>query len=242
MANQASEPIARNKNVILGKKSFMQKFLLVVFILCCVSSIAAAKTGYVSDEMVVTIRSGQGNHTPIIKTIKSGERIEVLEETTTGYSRIKSADGTEGWVRTQFLSDEPAAAQKLAKLQEKFTQLDSSNQTLKKDNKDLRADKTKLEESVAKLQADLANAQKDLSHLGKVASNPIQLDKENKELHEKFTAVNNELEMLRNEHQVVKDRSRQNWFIAGAGVIILGMAIGLLLPKLRFKRKDRWDF
>jgi SH3 domain protein len=242
MANQASEPIARNKNVILGKKPFMQKTLLVVLILCCVSSIAAAKTGYISDEMIVTIRSGQGNHTPIIKTVKSGERIEVLEETTTGYSRIKAADGTEGWVRTQFLADEPVAAQKLAKLQDKFTQLDSSNQSLKKDNKELHADKAKLEESVAKLQTELAAAQKELSHLGKVASNPIQLDKENKELHDKFSTMSNELEMLRNEHQVVKDRSRQNWFMAGAGVIILGMFIGLMLPKLRFKRKDRWDF
>ena len=220
----------------------MHKTLFVVFILCCVSNIVTAKSGYISDELIVTIRSGQGNHTPIIKTIKSGERIDVLEETETGYSRIKTADGTEGWVRTQFLTDEPVATQKLAKLQDKLAQLDSSNQTLKKDNKELRTEKTKLEESLAKLQTELANSQKELSHLGKVASNPIQLDKENKELHEKFTGMSNELEMLRNEHQVVKDRSRQNWFMAGAGVIILGMFIGLMLPKLRFKRKDRWDF
>ncbi len=220
----------------------MQKTLLAVLALCCVSGFAAAKSSYISDELIVTIRSGKGNSTPLIKTIKSGERIEILEETDTGYSRIKTSDGTEGWVRTQFLTNEPIAAQKLAKLQDKFTQLDSSNQSLKKDNKDLRAEKTKLEESLNKLQSEFAASQKELSHLGKVASNPIQLDKENKELHDKYASMSNELEMLRNEHQVVKDRSRQNWFMAGAGVIILGMAIGLLLPKIRFKRKDRWDF
>lgn len=220
----------------------MLKSLLIVTALLSTTTLAFAKTKYISDELVVTVRTGQGNHTPIIKTIKSGERIEILEETDTGYSRIKTADGTEGWIRTQFVADEPTAAQKLAKVQEKLAQLEAANQTLKKENKDLRTESAKTEESLNKLQGEFSNSQKELAHLGKVAANPIMLDKENKELREKFTSMSHELEMLRNEHQVVKDRSRQNWFMAGAGVIILGMAIGLLLPKLRFKRKDRWDF
>lgn len=220
----------------------MFKNLLVIVALCCISTIAAAKSKYISDELIVTVRSGQGNHTQLLKTIKSGERIEILEETETGYSRIKTSDGTEGWIRTQFVSDEPIAAQKLAKLQEKFAATDATNQSLKKENKELHTDKAKLEESLAKLQTDMTSTQKELTHLGKVAANPLALDKENKELNDQYKKASNELEMLRNEYQVVKDRSRQNWFMAGAGVIILGMLIGLAIPKLRFKRKDRWDF
>ncbi|MBI3560275.1 MAG: TIGR04211 family SH3 domain-containing protein [Gammaproteobacteria bacterium] len=219
----------------------MYKYLVVIACLAA-SGQVLAKSKYISDELIVTIRTGQGNHTPIIKTIKSGDRIEILEETETGYSRIKTSDGTEGWIRTQFISDEPVAAQKLAKLQEKFNQLDDSNQALKKENKELKTDKTKAEETLAKLQTELASSQKELTHLGKVAANPLILDKENKDMHEKLTSMSTELEMLRNEHQVVKDRSRQNWFMAGAGVIILGMLIGLIIPKFRFKRKDRWEF
>lgn len=220
----------------------MQKNLLVILALCCISTLASAKAKYISDELIVTVRSGQGNHTAIIKTIKSGERIDILEETETGYSRIKTSDGTEGWIRTQFVSDEPVAAQKLAKLQEKFAAVDATNQSLKKENKELHADKAKLEESLTKLQNEMSSTQKELTHLGKVAANPLALDKENKELNDQYKKVSNELEMLRNEYQVVKDRSRQNWFMAGAGVIILGMLIGLVIPKLRLKRKDRWDF
>ena len=165
-----------------------------------------------------------------------------MEETDTGYAKIKTSDGTEGWIRSQFLADEPVAAQKLAKLQDKFTQLDTSNQAVKKELKDLRAEKAAVDEAYAKLQTEYGTTQKELAHLGKVAANPIMLAKENKELTDKFASMSHELEMLRNEHQVVKDRSRQNWFMAGAGVIILGMLLGLMIPKLRFKRKDRWDF
>ncbi len=220
----------------------MHKQLLILASLLCVAGLATAKPRYISDELIVTVRQGQGNHTPIIKTIKSGDRIDVLEETDTGYARIKTSDGTEGWIRTQFLTDEPVAAQKLVKLQDKLSQLDTSNQSLKKELKDLRAEKTAVDEAYAKLQNEHGTTQKELVHLGKVAANPIMLAKENKELTDKFASMSHELEMLRNEHQVVKDRSRQNWFMAGAGVIILGMLLGLMIPKLRFKRKDRWDF
>lgn len=220
----------------------MHKQLLLLASLLCIAGLATAKPRYISDELIVTVRQGQGNHTPIIKTIKSGERIDVLEETDTGYAKIKTNDGTEGWIRSQFLIDEPVAAQKLAKLQDKFTQLDTSNQAVKKELKDLRAEKAAVDEAYAKLQTEYGTTQKELAHLGKVAANPIMLAKENKELTDKFANMSHELEMLRNEHQVVKDRSRQNWFMAGAGVIILGMLLGLMIPKLRFKRKDRWDF
>ena len=220
----------------------MHKQLLIFVGLLCIAGLASAKPRYISDELIVTVRQGQGNHTPIIKTIKSGERIDVLEETDTGYAKIKTSDGTEGWIRTQFLSDEPVAAQKLVKVQDKLAQLDTSNQSLKKELKELRAEKATVDEAHAKLQNEHGVTQKELQHLGKVAANPIMLARENKELTDKYASMSHDLEMLRNEHQVVKDRSRQNWFMAGAGVIILGMVLGLMIPKLRFKRKDRWDF
>ncbi|MCP3849384.1 MAG: ligand-binding protein SH3, partial [Gammaproteobacteria bacterium] len=39
------------------------------------------------------------------------------------------------------------------------------------------------------------------------------------------------------------NNAEQAWFIRGAGVILLGMLLGLLIPKLRFKKKRKWgDF
>jgi len=38
----------------------------------------------------------------------------------------------------------------------------------------------------------------------------------------------------------LSSRSRQNWFIVGAGVLSGGIVIGLIAPSLRRKRRSDW--
>ena len=58
---------------------------LLIFSVLALSPLlaAAANYQYVSDKLVITLRTGQGNTYQILKTLETGTRLEVME--TTGY-------------------------------------------------------------------------------------------------------------------------------------------------------------
>ena len=84
--------------------------LAILFLLLLLTSAASAQPRYVSDRLEVTLRTGTSTQHSIIRMVPSGARVEVLEtDGASGYSRVRAADGTEGWVLTRYLMEEPAA-------------------------------------------------------------------------------------------------------------------------------------
>ena len=49
-----------------------------------------------------------------------------------------------------------------------------------------------------------------------------------------------ELQLLHQENQSLKDRSQREWFIAGAGVLLGGLLLGLIIPKFSWRKKSSW--
>jgi SH3 domain protein len=203
---------------------------------------ALAATKYVSDNLVITLRTGQGNQYQIIKTLNSGAKLTVLQQTDTGYTQVRTSDGTEGWVRTQYLSDTPTAAIVLQTTQAKLEKLQDKYTKTQQELSELRKDKNQLDSKYNKLVSDNKSTSQQLDKLTKIAAHPKQLADENTDLRQKFAKISDEYKLLKQENQVLKDRSKRNWFLAGALVVIIGIVIGLLIPKLRFRRKDSWDF
>ena len=216
------------------------RFWLVLALLTPLTSVAATK--YVSDHLVITLRTGQGNQFAITKTLPSGTLLTILEETESGYTKVRTPDGTEGWVRTQYLSDEAPAAEKLAKTEEKLAKLQEKMSKVQQELTDLRKENTQLDNQHKKLVGEHQSTADELTKLSQIAARPKQLESENSELREKFAKISDELTLIKQENQVLKDRSKRNWFLAGALVVIIGIIIGLIIPKLRFRKKDSWDF
>ena len=190
-----------------------------------------AESRYVSDQLIITLRSGMGNQHKIIKTITTGTKMTLLEEhADAGYAMVALEDGTEGWVRTQYLTDKPVAQAQLEwfkgqydKMKDKVTEMETDLKTLRK---------------VEKEHLELQDRMKRLSE---AASKPILLDKENRELKEQNVTLTNEMQLISQENQILKDRSDRDWFIAGGGVMVLGILLGLFLPKLRPSKKNSWS-
>lgn len=216
------------------------RFWLVLILLTPMTVVAATK--YVSDHLVITLRTGQGNQFQIIKTLPSGTQLDVLEETQTGYTQVRTTDGTEGWVRTQYLSDDPPAAEQLAKAQDKLSKLQDKLNKVEQAYNDLRKQKAQLDSQHSKLLSENKATNEELTKLTQIAAHPKQLESENIELREKYAKISDQYNLVKQENQVLNDRSKRNWFLAGALVVIIGIVIGLIIPKLRFRRKDSWDF
>ena len=221
---------------------FKQLTIICSLFLVLSPALVLARTAYVSDQLVITLRTGQGNSFQIVKTLSSGTRLEVLEETDTGYTRVRTADGTDGWVRTQYLSNEPTASEQLAITKAQLAKLQEKNTTLSTQLAKLQKDNHQLNSQVSELSKQSKQAEADLNRLNQVAAKPILLDKENRELKEKTISLSNQLHLLKQENQLLKDRTDREWFIAGAGVLLGGILLGILAPRLRRRKKDSWEF
>ena len=230
---------SKNKRQVkLVKTRFLILFLFLVSGL--LSSQAMAETQYVSDHLVITVRTGQGAQFQIIKTLASGERVEVLETTEAGYTRIETVDGTEGWVRTQYLTTEPVASEKLARAEAQLIKTKTELKNIKESYSALRKEHKSLSQDQAKLSVEKKNLETELARLTEVAKRPILLDKENRELQQRNVAMEKDLQRLNQENHSLKDRSQREWFIAGALVLFGGMILGFIIPKLRGRQRSAW--
>ena len=196
---------------------------------------------YVSDQLIITLRTGQGSSYQILKTLPSGTRLEILEMTDTGYANVRTEDGTEGWIRSQYLIKEPIARLKLERAENRVERLKTQNKKLKEELGTLRKDKSALDKERTGLLKKTKDAESELARLSQVAAKPILLDKENRDLQQKNVALEKKLQILSQENQVLKDRSQREWFIAGAGVLLGGIILGLIVPKVRWKKKSSWS-
>lgn len=220
------------------KKPLAKLTLLLLCLLGAVAS-AAAETRYVVDQLIITVRSGQSTQHQILKTVPSGTALELLE-TGESYSRVRTPDGTEGWVLNQYITATPTAKLQLAEAQRKLAKLEQENAQLKSELKNVSGKEAVLSKEQKDLSRDNKKLNEELEHLRRVAAKPLKLENENQQLKKEFLELENAHELLRQENQMLSDSSDREWFLNGAGVIILGIIIGLVAPKLRTRKKSSW--
>ena len=92
-----------------------RRFLTAIFAIVLFAGTASAQTVWVSDEFEITLRTGPSTSNAIERMLSSGTQLEVLErDDESGYSRVRTRAGTEGWVLTRYLMSEPSAREQLA--------------------------------------------------------------------------------------------------------------------------------
>lgn len=105
--------------------SEMSRFthLLIIFpFFICTPLTAHAEKGYASDQVEVLVRTGPSHKHAIVKVLKSGAELEILErDRSSGHTRVRTSGGVEGWVLTRHLMTDPAARVLLAELSNQFS-------------------------------------------------------------------------------------------------------------------------
>ena len=201
---------------------------------------AYAATAYVVDEFEITLRSGKSNSHQILRMLPSGLAVEVMEpDTGDGYTRVRAASGQDGWVLTRFLSDQPAARELLAQARQQLEALQAGDLTnqlnvLKADFRALTAERDDLQK-----QRDAANAARDAAE--DAAARPLELAQENERYRTRVKQHQEMEQTLREENERLGSRERRDWFVAGGGVLVGGILLGLILPALRPRRRKRWN-
>lgn len=216
--------------------------LIAVCLSVLVSGHALAATHYVSDSLEITMRSGKSTSHGIIRMLRSGTPLDVLEtDNDSGYSRVRTRDGKTGWVLSRFLMKGQAARDKLAAAEKRLAEIEIENNKMAAAMETMKVKVSSIEKDRTNLDGVNRKVSQELAEIKRTASSALAIDSENKELKSRVVALERKLQTLHQENEGLKDRTDRDWFMVGAGVVLLGIIVGLIIPRIRWRKKSSWD-
>lgn len=184
---------------------------LTLVLVFLASSTISAATAYISDSLDVFYRSGPTNQYRILGVLKSGVAVELIQQ---------DSENASSQIRLESGREVWIDTDKLITTKPNYLQLDE----LRREYQQYRRTTT----------GEIADLQSNLKQARDLASASERLQQRIAKLE-----LDNEALSLRN--QALSDRSRYDLLTAGGIVAILGIFVGLILPKLiTRKRDDGW--
>ncbi|MCP4300306.1 MAG: TIGR04211 family SH3 domain-containing protein [Gammaproteobacteria bacterium] len=220
------------------------KTILRIALLCglMAGSAAFAAPAWVSDQFEVTLRSGPSTSNAIQLMIDSGLRLEVLErDADSGYSRVRTPGGTEGWVLNRYLMSEPSAREQLQKLTSQLTNANSRGTSLNTQMNAVKAEYDSANKQIKKLEREKGVVEKELAEIQRTAANVLAINNQNKSLMDQLAAAQIRADTLEQENRQLSGQATRYWFMAGALVLLIGVILGIWLPRVRWQRRSRYD-
>lgn len=214
-------------------------FLLLLFV--GTSQVHAADVKYVTDIFEVTMRSGTTTSNSIVRLLRSGQSVTVLEDDPVSqYSMVETDDGKQGYVLSRFLMDAPSARETLQDLRGKYQsqQLQASDQ---------QAEINQLQQSLLQEQGDnealkitLRASEQEFSEVRDAAQNTLNILEQNKRLQTVVDQLREEKAMLSETNAELSDSTQIDWFVRGAAVSLFAFIIGILVTRIRWRKKESW--
>ncbi|MCU7926966.1 MAG: TIGR04211 family SH3 domain-containing protein [Candidatus Thiodiazotropha sp. (ex Dulcina madagascariensis)] len=219
----------------------MKQFIIPFFCLLLSPIPAYAKTLYVTDTFQITMRTGESTTHRIMRMLNSGVALDVITTNPeSGYSKVR-VDGSEGYVLTRQLMKEPSARAQLDTMRKEIEALKSAPGELRGNLAGLQKKHRELQTAHNSLQRVKNKQEQELQSIQRTASNAIRISNERNELRKQVADLTREAEELKQENRDLSNEATRDWFLIGAGVIIAGILIGLILPHLRFqRRRNSW--
>jgi SH3 domain protein len=210
----------------------LMSYLLVGAGLLTISQLSFADEVYIRDILYVPLRGGESiEHRIIHRGIKSGTALERLEiNDQTGYTRVRTGTGLEGWLLTQYLVDEPIAS---AQLESVKTEMES----LKTEHQQTLLSLRKIKETKEALADKNARLVKDLATITTLSANVVVIDDQNKRLNEDRDVLLQKIKNLKELTDALSDDSAQQWFLRGAGAVSIGLLLGFWISRRIYHKR-----
>jgi len=155
-----------------------------LFVLLMLPLGAVAETQYISDELAVPLRRGPSNQHRILHAgLPSGTALEILAaDDGSGYTQVRTQNGTEGYVPTQYLTREPIARDRLVAAQKRVESLTAQLTELRQTTKTEQSARGDAEGTANQLDRQVKQLQTELAEIRRVSANAVATYEENKAL------------------------------------------------------------
>ncbi len=215
--------------------------LLFASLLMSYSIHVSAQTRYVTDDFEIMMRTGPSIQNKIVKPLRSGTKIKVLnEEAGNGHSLVQTNEGETGYVLTRFLSANRAARERLEVAERQLKTLRSKPGELQS----LLANSQDENQELIRLNTDLTSrlttASSELSQIKEVSADAVAISNRNEKLESQVHQLKLELDDMRIQKESYQDQKDLREFINGAGAILLGLFLGWILSISRRQRRNSW--
>lgn len=218
----------------------MKRCLLAALLLLPCLGVGAETHAWITDKLEVQMRSGAGNQYRVTKSLLAGTELRVSGETN-GYSHVILESGEEGWVSTRYLSLTPIAHVQAEESSKKLAALLEENQRLKAELSALQSGKETAEKSNQALNEETSRLNSEVTAIRQASANVLQIQNERDQLTQEKVSLESQLETLKREKDSLDASTKQDWFMIGAGVLFGGILLGLILPRLSWRKKSSWD-
>ncbi len=201
------------------KKLFFY-FMIFFTILCLLPQLTWARTGYVSDMLILNFRQAPDNTSTVIQGLKSDTPVFILDEKDEFY-KVELESKETGWVEKKYIIFELP----------KTLIIDQ----LKQENRELKDKISKLgfiETALKKNESSLPSDQ-DIENNGNIQN----IVKENQINQKKIRELSKELESLKKNNDPLKT-DMIKWFLSGVGVLLMGWIVGRSVSSRKQKSKS----
>ena len=216
----------------------MRKVLLALLLVLGPLS-AFAATMYISDELTVPLRRGPSNgHKIINAALPSGLALEVLgEDSASGFTQVRTPNGTEGWVPTQYLVNQPVAKERLAAANKRIETLEAQLKSTRENFQDVRGARTEIEGRASALTKENQRLQTELAEIRRVSATAITQFNENKQLKTDNASLQTQVTQLTERVRTLERNSMLRGCLAGGALVVVGLVLGAWI-KSRPKRSS----
>ena len=214
----------------------MHKVVVLLLALVSIAS-AQAATMYISDALTVPMRRGPStSHRIINAAVPAGTPLEVVgEDKAAGFTQVRTANGTDGWVPTQYLTAEPIARDRLAAATRRVQALEAELKSLRENFQETRGARSSAEKANADLDKQTRQLQAELAELKRVSATSISQYEENKVLKVENADLKTKNTDLAARVQRLERSELLRFFLFGGALVIVGLVIGAVI-KSRPKR------
>jgi SH3 domain protein len=218
------------------------RLLAISLVFLVISASAQAQSAWVSDQFEIMLRTGPSTSNAIERVLSSGTQLEVLEnDAETGYSRVRTVAGTEGWVLTRYLMGEPSAREQLASLTNRLTSATAEGSSLESQLAAVNSEYDAAGRRIAELERQKSALESELAEIKRTAANVLAINDQNKQLRDQLASAEIEADTLEQQNRELTSQTTRYWFMTGALVLLVGMILGIWLPRIRWQRRSRYD-
>lgn len=139
--------------------------VVVTFLLMVTLNLAAAEVVYVNDILRVGVRAEQVSGSNTVSVVKTGEALEVLDDSNSQQYKVKTPAGRIGWVSRTYVSEEKPAFMRIDAIQQELDKLKGESQVVEEKFVQIQELNLSLEGEISKLSAEKEQLQADLVQL-----------------------------------------------------------------------------
>jgi len=220
-------------------------WVLLAMTLLCLPAANAQDTQYISDMVLVPVRSGAGYDYRIVnRGLPSGTALLVVGQSDDGeWTEVETRGGTRGWIPTQYLQQEPPAGLLINDMRLELEQVRGERDRVASQLNQSSSEVNEADETIVSLNTRLESTEAELTEVKRVSAAALDLDLMNQQLVAELESERSEADLLRLENVRLRERIANNQMMDGALAVLLGVILAVVAPRLWPKkiRQTGWS-